>query len=79
MAVKSLIKEGNGIYFITMTCLQRLPLFELTKSYDAVYKWFDYLRSMGHYINGYVIMPNDLHVTVWLRYGDKSINTIISN
>jgi REP element-mobilizing transposase RayT len=79
MSVKSSITERDGIYFITITCLHWLLLFELTNSYDAVYKWFDYLKSKGHYINGYVIMPNHLHVLIGFRCADKSINKIVSN
>jgi hypothetical protein len=45
MAVKTPIEEAEGIYFITFTCQHWLPLFEITKSYDIVYKWFDYLKT----------------------------------
>ena len=79
MAVKSPIKERNGIYFITFTCCNWLPLIQQTNSYDTVYKWFDYLKSKGHYIIGYVIMPNHLHALIAFRNSDKNINTIISN
>ena len=40
--------ERDAIYFIMFTCKDWLPLFELTESYDAVYKWFDYLEDKGH-------------------------------
>ncbi len=72
MSVKSSIKERDCTYFITITCLNLLPLFKLTNSYDAVYKWFDYLKSKGHYINGYVIMPNHLHVLFGFRCAIKA-------
>ena len=54
MAVKTLIEFTEGIYFITFTCQHWLPLFELTNSYDSVYKWFDYLSAKGHNIKGYL-------------------------
>lgn len=79
MPVRLQINERDGIFFITFTCLNWLPLFELTHSYDTVYKWFDYLKSKGHFINGYVIMPNHLHAIIALRSSDQSINTIVSN
>ena len=44
-----------------------------------VYKWFDYLKSQGHCINGYVIMPNHMHVLITFRDSGKLINTIIGN
>ncbi|HVT84410.1 MAG TPA: hypothetical protein VHD35_04365 [Chitinophagaceae bacterium] len=79
MAVKSPVVEKDGIYFITFTCCQWLPLFQLTGGHDTVYKWFDYLKSKGHYIVGYVIMPNHLHALIAFKHSDKTINTIISN
>lgn len=43
MPVQQNIYENYEIFFITTTCYNWLPLIEQTKSYDAVYKWFDYL------------------------------------
>ncbi len=79
MATKRQIPESDGLYFITITCHRWLPLFELTSGYDIVYKWFDYLKSKGHYISGYVIMPNHLHALIAFTHSDTSINTIIGN
>ena len=47
------IDNTEGIYFITFTCQQWLPLFEITNRYDTVYKWVDYLKTKGHYVNGH--------------------------
>jgi hypothetical protein len=58
MAVRTPIKQTEGPYFITFTCCQWLPLFEITDGYDTVYKWFGYLKSKNHFLEGYVIMPN---------------------
>ena len=69
----------NGVYFITFTCARWLPLFEITTGYDAVYKWFDYLKGKGHYIVGYVIMPNHVHAMIAFSKTDQLINTIIGN
>jgi len=79
MSVRKAISENDGIYFVTLTYCRWLHLFELTKSYDVVYKWFDYLKSKGHYICGYVIMPNHLHVLAAFSNTTQSINTIIGN
>lgn len=54
-------------------------LFDITNSYDLVYKWFDYLKDNGHYVIGYVIMPNHLHAVIGFRNTGKSINTIVGN
>ena len=79
MPVKRRILEPEGLYFITFTCFQWLPLIEQTKSYDLVYNWFEHLKSKGHYISGYVIMPNHVHALIAFRNTDQSINTIIGN
>ncbi len=79
MSTKRQIAESSGIYFITITCYEWMPLFELTNGYDIVYKWFDYLKQQGHYVTGYVIMPNHLHALIAFRQTDKSINSIVGN
>ncbi|MBL7860685.1 MAG: hypothetical protein JNJ65_05935 [Cyclobacteriaceae bacterium] len=79
MSTKRKIAESEGIYFVTITCHEWLPLFELTKGYDLVYKWFDYLKQEGHYITGYVIMPNHLHALIAFAHSDKSINSIVGD
>ena len=83
MSTKRQIIESSGIYFITITCYEWLPLFELTNGYDIVYKWFDYLKKQGHYSTGYVPiaigMPNHVHVLIGFRQNAKSINTVIGN
>ena len=58
MPVRKTIPEKDGIYFITFTCAQWLPLFQITNGYDAVYNWFNVLKQTGHYIIGYTIMTN---------------------
>lgn len=79
MSTKRKIPHNDGVYFITFTCYKWLSLFELTNGYDIVYKWFDYLKSNGHHIVGYVVMPNHLHVLIAFSNSKKSINTIIGN
>jgi REP element-mobilizing transposase RayT len=79
MAVKQTIPYNHGIFFITITCHKWIPLIEQTNSYDAVYKWFDYLKSKGHYIVGYTIMPNHIHALIGFQNTGKRINTIIGN
>lgn len=79
MPVRLQLNERNGIFFITFTCQGWLPLFDTANAYDVVYKWFDYLKSKGHFINGLVIMPNHLHAIIALKSSKQSINTIVSN
>ena len=56
-----------------------MPLIDVTKSYDLVYKWFAYLKTKGHPVTAYVIMPNHIHVIICFRESEKSINKIISD
>jgi REP element-mobilizing transposase RayT len=79
MSTKRQISETEGLYFVTVTCYLWLPLFELTSGYDIVYKWFDHMKGKGHYITGYVIMPNHFHALIAFTKSDTSINTIIGN
>jgi REP element-mobilizing transposase RayT len=79
MSVGNKIEVPNGIFFITFTCADWLPLFQLTNGYDAIYNWFDYLKKQGHYIAGYVIMPNHIHALIAFRNSDKLITTVIAN
>ena len=78
MAVRAPI-DNIGTYFITFTCQHRLPLFEITNSYDTVYKWFNHLKTKRHYIKGYVVMPNHLHALIDFGVSEKNINTMVSN
>ena len=80
MSVRRSIPNYDGLYFITITCCRWLHLFELVSAYDVVYKWFDYLKNKGHYITGYVIMPNHLHALIAFQHTEGvSINNIVGN
>ncbi len=79
MPVRKAIAETDGVYFITFTCTNWLPLFKLCNAYDAVYAWFNYLKTRGHYIIGYVVMPSHVHAVIAFSNSGKSINTIVSN
>ena len=79
MPVKNTIPYTQGIFSITITCYKWLPLIEKVNGYEIVYKWFDYLKSQGHYIIGYVIMPNHIHVMIGFTESVQSLNKIIGN
>ncbi len=79
MPVKQPIPHNSGIFFITFTCHNWLPLIEITNGYDIIYNWFDHLKSKGHFINGFVIMPNHIHVLISFINSKQPINTIIGN
>jgi len=44
-----------------------------------VYKWFDYLKTQGHSITGYVIMPNHIHALIDFAVSAKKLNTVIGD
>ena len=66
-------------YFITFTCCDWIPLFEITKSYDAIYKWFDWMHNHLVAVNAYCIMPNHVHLLLTTFNEQQSINKIIGN
>ena len=79
MPSKQTIPYSYGIFFISFTCFQWLPLIDKVNGYDIVYKWYDQLISHGHYINGYVIMPNHIHTLISFTETHQRINTIVGN
>ena len=60
-----------------------MPLIEKVNGYDIVYKWFDYLKAQGHFINAFVPiaigMPNHVHAVVSFIETEQNINSIIGN
>ena len=79
MPAQQAIPFEEGAFFITFTCHKWMDLIEITDSYDLVYKWLDHLKSKGHKIIGYVIMPNHVHVLIDFIKTHQSINTIVGN
>jgi REP element-mobilizing transposase RayT len=79
MPVKTTIPYTEGVFSITFTCANWLSLIEAVNGYDIIYQWFDYLKSKGHFIIGYVVMPNHVHAVIGFRKTDQPINTVIGN
>jgi REP element-mobilizing transposase RayT len=79
MPVRKAIAEKDGVYFVTFTCTNWLPLFKICNAYYSVYNWFNHLKQEGHYIIGYIIMPNHVHAIIAFSNTGKSINSIVSN
>ena len=72
MSVRSQHPDIKGIYFITFTCHNWIPLFQLTEAWHLVYRQFDFLKDSGNDINGYVIMPNHIHALIHFFSNKKS-------
>ena len=80
MAIKLKHNSTFSTYFITFTCVEWIPLFEITNAYDMVYKWFIVLqKEYNADVVAYAIMPNHLHVILHFHNEDFNLNTIISN
>jgi len=63
----------------TLRVLRWMNLFEKVNGHDIVYKWFDYLKKRGHFICGYVIMPNHVHALIGFMKTNQAISTIVGN
>jgi REP element-mobilizing transposase RayT len=79
MPVRRFIHQPDGVFFITITCARWMSLFSTYNCFHVVYKWFDHLKSKGHVITGYVIMPDHFHALIAFRNSSQSINTIVAN
>lgn len=71
--------EDHSFYFITFTCHKWLNLFEEVNIYDYLHFWFDKLEEQKCILNGYVIMPNHLHLVLYYKNEKKSLNRIIAD
>lgn len=79
MAIKLTQTDQERIFFCTFTCVDWLPLFEITNVYDELYKWFNIIISNQHQLCGFVIMPNNAHLLVYVSNGEQTINKILAN
>lgn len=80
MPVRTTHSNQSSLYYITFTCYNWIPLFQLVSAYDVVYKWFNYLQKEKNIkTTAYVVMPNHLHCILFFPETDFSLNKIISN
>jgi REP element-mobilizing transposase RayT len=77
MPIKRKIPFCMGTFFITFTCKKHIPLIQITNGYDLAYKWFRHLKTNGHYVNAFVVMPNHVHVIITITETETPINTIV--
>jgi putative transposase len=80
MAIKLKHSDSFSTYFVTFTCTEWISLFEITNTYDMVYKWFDILKTKHDAdVVAYVVMPNHLHVILHFQKTGFNLTTIIAN
>ena len=77
MATHQTHQEKEAVYFVTFTCYRWLPLLAKSKAYDQIYRWFGYIQTDAQVI-GYVIMPNHLHVLLYLNSEQKTLNELVA-
>ena len=77
MSVRKTHNTKEIAYFITFTCINWIPLIELTDLYGNIYSWFDRLNNENELILGYVIMPNHLHFLLYHQDPERTLNKII--
>jgi len=71
---------ANEIYYLTFTILDWQHVFTSNKYCQLVYKWFDYAKSKyNNKIHGYVIMPNHIHVLMYISNKSPRISGLIQN
>jgi len=79
MTVKHKHPDIYPMYFCSFTCHRWINLFEITNSYDCVYKWFAYLKTKNIDVIAYVIMPNHLHCILYFQEIPFNLNKVIGN
>jgi len=80
MAIRTRHEINEDTWFVTFTCHNWLPLFELTNSYHLVYKWLKLIdNKYGIKTTGFVIMPNHVHVLLYLTNLNVNLNSIMAN
>ena len=80
MAIRKSHQITDNTWFITFTCYDWLPLFEITQSYDLIYNWLKLINNKYQVKTlAFVIMPNHVHVLIYLTNFDINLNTLLSN
>jgi len=72
--------KPDEVYFITFTILDWERLFIDDTSCGLVFKWFSYMeKNYGNKIHGYVIMPNHIHILLYISLTSPRLSTLIFN
>ena len=80
MAIRTQHQITDNTWFITFTCFNWIPLFEITNSYNIIYNWLKLIDDKYEIKTlAFVIMPNHVHLLLQLTDDQVNLNTIISN
>ena len=78
MAVGRTQTASNALFFCTFTCWDWIPLIDRTGLYDVIQERLNRLTEKGCLTAGYVIMPNHVHLLLYVPEG-MSINIILGD
>ncbi|MCW5899491.1 MAG: transposase [Flavobacteriales bacterium] len=67
-----------GIYFCTFACWDHLHSIARTNCHDAIYEKLQRWVDKGCAVNGYVIMPNHVHLLLYVPE-QLSVNDVLAN
>lgn len=80
MSTRTSHNSEATLFYITFTCYQWLPLFQLCNGYDLVYKWFEYLKEKyAIKTTAYTIMPNHVQYMLFFPGDNYDSNKIVGN
>lgn len=74
MPIRKFIPCREGVFYISFSCYNQLDLITQNGAHSEIYDQFDILKSEGHTIVGYVILPNQVHMIIAFRDTGRSIN-----
>jgi len=77
MSTHSKHETTDAFYFVTFTCHRWLPLLEKTCIHTYFPEWISQLDKRGISLCGYVLMPNHLHLVVFVHDSSKGLNSVI--
>lgn len=77
MSTHKIHSEKDSFYFVTFTCYKWLTLIDETALYDYIPISFAELRKRHVNICGFVIMPNHIHLLLFVDEKCKDFNTVI--
>ncbi len=67
MSIRTTHQITERTWFVTFTCFNWISLFEITQSYDMLYKWLNLIDEKYRIKTfGFVIMPNHVHLLLYL-------------
>ena len=72
--------SSDNVYFITFTICDWQNVFTNDEYCKLVYKWFNYAKEeYGNKVHAYVIMPNHIHILMYISNKSPEISKLIQN